>query len=191
MTAAPSQNADLLGRRYGAWLLMGARLKTGITREQAAAEADAIGRALEREHPEENRGTGLRLAAVSPVPGNGPVVTAFLALLMTLVSVVLVITCANLAGVLLARASARRIEIAVRLAMGAGRARLVRQLLVETLLLCTAGAAAGLVVARGLTSLAVSAFLRCRFRSTSLLRSTAACSSSPRWSRCSPRLRPG
>ena len=83
--------------------------------------------------------------------------TAFLALLMTLVSVVLVITCANLAGVLLARASARRIEIAVRLAMGAGRARLVRQLLVETLLLCTAGAAAGLVVARGLTSLAVSA----------------------------------
>jgi predicted permease len=189
MTAA-SQTDDQLRRRYGAWLLMGARLKPGVTRAQTAAEADAIGRALEREHPEENRGTGFRVAAVSPVPGNGPVVMAFLALLMAVVTVVLVITCANLAGVLLARASARRTEIAVRLALGAGRARLVRQLLVETLCLCTVGGAAGLVVARGLTSLAVSRLPRCRFRSASRLRSMDASCFSRQWSRCSPRSRP-
>jgi predicted permease len=142
--------------RAGASLLIGGRLKDGVPMTQAAAEVGAIGRALQREYPEENRDRGLALAASSPVPGSVTPIAVFLALLMVIVAIVLVIACANLAAVLLARAAARRREIAVRLAMGAGRARLVRQLLTETLLLFVLGGVAGLVLARTMTSLLAS-----------------------------------
>ena len=148
--------AGTLASRASAFLLIGGRLKPDVSVPQAAAEMDAIGRALEREYPDQNRGRTFVVESSSSVPGAKVPVTVFLALVAAIVTMVLVIACANLAGVLLARAAARRQEIAVRLAMGAGRARLVRQLLAETLMLFSLGGAAGLVIARGLTSILVS-----------------------------------
>jgi predicted permease len=144
----------VLANRKAVWLNAGGRLKPDVSVTQASAELDAIGRLLAREHADsQSSNVTLRAVALSPLPGGGGPMIAFIALLVAIVVVVLLIACANLAGVLLARAAARRQEIAVRLAIGAGRGRLVRQLLVETLLLFAVGAAAGLVVARGATSL--------------------------------------
>jgi predicted permease len=154
--AVTSPGTTALTDRTAGSLLIGARLKPGISLPQAAAEMDLIGRTLEREFPEQNRGIGFRLMALSPVPGNSGPMVAFLALLTAIVSCVLIVTCANVAGVLLARAAARRQEMALRLAIGAGRARLVRQLLTETVLLFVLGGTAGLLLARVMTSLLAS-----------------------------------
>ena len=148
----PRGASALTDRGANHWLI-GGRLKPDVGVVQAASEMDLIGRALERDQPEQNRGLGLRLRPLSQVPGEDGPVVAFLALLMLLVSLVLIVACANVAGVLLARAAARRQEMALRLAIGAGRARLVRQLLTETLVLFGLGGTAGLLLARALTSL--------------------------------------
>ena len=141
-----------------AQLMTGGRLKPGVSRAQAAAELNAIGRGLARENPNRFGELEWGVAFSSPLPAvvRG-VAVAFIGLLMALVAMVLVIACANVAGVLLARATARRREIAVRVTLGAGRARLVRQLLTETALLFVIGGIAGVALARGMTSLLLAA----------------------------------
>jgi predicted permease len=153
---ATSLGSAMLNNRDAAWLLYGGRLKPNVSVGEAAAELTEIGRALNREHAGRNPETALRLLPLSAIPGNGPAVVAFLALLTGIVALVLVIACVNLAGVLLARTAARRQEIAVRVALGAGRTRLVRQLLVETTTLFLLGGTLGLLMARLMTSALVS-----------------------------------
>ena len=148
----PRHDAVLLTSRRSTWLVMGGRLKPGVSLAQAQAELDLLDGALVREFPRENSGRGLRADRLSPIPGNAAVAAGFLGLLMAIVLLVLAIACANVSGVLLARAATRRREIAVRLAIGAARGQLVAQLLTETLMLFALGAAAGLVLARAMTS---------------------------------------
>src|SRR5436309_5702907 len=151
----PNESATMTNRN-ASWLAMGARLRREASLAQAAAELDAIGRVLQREHPDENRGKNLRVKATSRLPGGDVPVAVFLALMMGVVTLVLAVACANVAGVLLARAASRRQEIAVRLAMGASRVRLARQLLTETVMLFACGAGAGLLLAVVLTRVFVS-----------------------------------
>jgi len=157
----PAGETPFVDRGYDArefgWGLAGARLKPGVSVGHAAAEMNALARALARDYPAENRGLTLGVSRSSPIPaGLRLLVAGFLTFLMMLVSVVLAIACANVAGVLLARAAARRREMAIRLAIGAGRGRLVRQLLVETMVLFAVACAAGLWLAHGMTALLLS-----------------------------------
>jgi predicted permease len=145
-----------LSNRASGWLSIGGRLKSGVTLSQAAAEIDSIGRALQREYPAQNKDRGVRLVSSSRIAGVAGPVTVFLALLIGIVATVLIIMCANLSGVLLARARSRRHETAVRLALGASRFRLIRQLLTESCLLFAIGGAAGLLAAAVVTPLAAS-----------------------------------
>jgi predicted permease len=152
-TAPIVQRASLLTDRTARRFLIGARVNRGISSSQAAAEVDAIGRTLEPDSRAASDSPGLRLESLSPVPGSGGPAVAMLALLAVIVACVLVVACTNVAGLLLARAAARRQEMGLRLAIGAGRGRLIRQLLVETALLFGLGAAGGLLLARSLTTL--------------------------------------
>src|SRR5688572_13086392 len=156
-----------LTSRESGWLMLGARLKPGYEKAQASAEMTALGAALAREFPITYQfiPPGLQpddfsfvwsAESSSPIPsGLRLPVAGFLALLMATVSVVLIIACANLAGVLLARGTVRRREIALRTAIGAGRARIACQLLIETMLLFVLGSASGLILARLLTMVLV------------------------------------
>lgn len=139
----PDAFGDQIHNRGGNHLRVFARLKPGVTLEQARAEMAAVTGRLELAYPATNRGVMVRPLKENVV-GN---VEAPLLMLLGAVGFVLLITCANVAHMLLARTADRQREIAVRVALGAGRARLIAQFLTEHLLLAATGAAAGLGLA--------------------------------------------
>ena len=128
------------------------RLKPGVSAQQAEAALTVLTAQLEKEHPKDNAGRGVRL--IPPglfIPSIRDSVFAFSSVLAVVGGLVLLLACVNLANLLLARATERRKEIAIRLAVGASRWRLVRQLLTESVMLSVAGGGLGLLLAGWIT----------------------------------------
>jgi hypothetical protein len=170
---ATSEASMAPASRAAVSLLVGGRLRSGIEFSRAAAELEVISRALEQEHRSENHGVRLSPEPLSPVPGNRAIVAVFAGLLTVVVSLVLVIACANVAGVL---GSRRRAGDGDRSTTGDGRRaiRIVRQLRRKRRRCSSSAApwASRSRAARRRSSCRVC--LPCRFRSTSRWRSTDA-----------------
>ena len=143
---APSERlVPLMQSRTSYWLQVVGRLKPWIDRRAAQSEMDMIASTLERQYPDANAGIGVRLVPMhEEIVGD---VRQPLLILFGTAVLVLLIACANVANLLLARAASRQRELAIRTALGAGRRRLIAQLLTEGLVLATVGGAAGLLLA--------------------------------------------
>lgn len=143
-------NPDLLNVRTNRWLFVVGRLSPGATAAQAQAQLTAIAREQERLFP--SNGSRVPIGSVTMVNDGGGTrgqIVSVSRLLLSVVGAVLLIACVNVANLTLAQNSARRKEVAVRLALGATRRRLVRQLLTESILLSMLGAAVGWAIAWG------------------------------------------
>jgi putative ABC transport system permease protein len=137
---------DFTTGQRGAWYLQGVgRTKDGVSPAQAQAEIETIGRQLAKQYPDSNEGVDMTALSLHEAM-VGDIRRAFWVLLGA-VGFVLLIACVNVANLLLARAAARESEIAVRTALGAGRGRLIRQLLTESIILAIVGGGLGLLLA--------------------------------------------
>ncbi len=145
-----------LERRGSRWLWMRGRRAPGVETPRVQAELEGIATRLESEYTESNELETVHVMNTSGIvinPSFDGVLSSAGALLLGVVAMVLLVACANLANMLLARAAVRQREIAIRLAIGAGRGRLLRQMLTESLTLALAGGVAGLALAAGLIRL--------------------------------------
>jgi putative ABC transport system permease protein len=133
------------GERSSRHLRAIARLKPGVTLAQAQAEMNVLGNRLEQQHPTTNKGQGFHVASITEdTVGNA---RRALWMIFGAVGFVLLVACANVANLLLARATARQKEITIRSAIGAARGQLIRQFLTESLLLAFLGGGLGLLIA--------------------------------------------
>lgn len=134
--------------RGSQWLLTLGRLRSNATVSQANAALQTVFARLAQEHPETNQDRGARAYRFGPIPAHGRAGSVmFTAGLVALTVLVLLVICGNVAGMILARSVTREREIAVRLALGSGRGRLVRHLMVEALVLALAGGGLGVLLA--------------------------------------------
>src|SRR5262245_55714972 len=147
MAPRTTHDPDRLTRRNTHWLLGVGRLKPQMTRSQAVADLNVLASQLKKAYPNTNEGYDLTVftATLSPGPVRG-YVGLFSGLFMAVSGLVLLIACANAAGFLLAQATTRHREIAVRAALGASRYRLIRQLLTESMLLACLGGGLGFLL---------------------------------------------
>ena len=137
-----------MGKRNWSMIQVMGRIKPDVSLGQAQANMDTVARQLEHAYPKENKGVGIALLPkITLYPWDRVKVVQFGALLTAVVGLVLLIACANVASLLLARAAGRQKEIALRLTLGASRARVIYQLLTESVLLALMGGAIGLLLA--------------------------------------------
>ncbi|MDQ3171658.1 MAG: ABC transporter permease [Acidobacteriota bacterium] len=137
-------------RRGLRWMFLKGRLREGVTMEQARADLASIAAGLERDYPDTNAGVGVTVLRADQVrlhPEIDGMIAPIAGLLIGAVGLVLLVACANIANMLLARGAARSREMAIRVAIGAARGRLVRQLLAENVMLSLAGGAVGAILA--------------------------------------------